>query len=71
VSFTVPFFMSLTAGPAMNDRDTLDEVREGVRAAMQLSYGKLLRAGYRHDTAKTILLDAARNAVNDLDGGGS
>jgi hypothetical protein len=55
----------------MNDRDPLDEIREGVRAAMQLSYGKLLRAGYHHDRAKAALLDAARDAVNDLDGGGS
>jgi hypothetical protein len=54
----------------MNDRDPLDEVREGVRAAMQLSYGKLLRAGYHHDRAKAILLDEARDAVNDLHGGG-
>jgi hypothetical protein len=47
--------------------DPFREIREGVRAAVALSFDKLLRLGYSRVNAKARLRELVRDAVNQLD----
>ena len=44
--------------------DPLDEIRNGVRAAMQVSYRRLRRLGYSRAIAQAELLRMTREAIH-------
>jgi hypothetical protein len=51
---------------AMTD-DPLDDIRDAIRAIMQLSFAKLLQRGYSRDSAKALLLRMTRGIAGHID----
>jgi hypothetical protein len=51
----------------VKNQEAFDDIRNGIRAIMRLSFDKLLQLGYSRDNAQVLLLRMTRGVVSHLD----